>query len=219
MKIKICGLRQTENIKSLLPLQPDYLGFIFYEKSRRFAEGALNSQFIKSPRFAKSSSKGKTTKTPIKTGVFVNEELSEIKAVVEKYELNAVQLHGDESVEFCEKLKDENIQVIKVFSVHDEFDFNQTKKYDSVVDLFLFDTKGKERGGNGIAFNWEILKKYNGEKPFFLSGGIGPEDAAEIKKINHPKLYGVDINSRFEVEPGLKNIKTVELFFKKLKNT
>lgn len=205
-KLKICGLRQTENINALLPLQPDYMGFIFYEKSKRYAEGVLK------PRFTKSN----TSKPPIKTGVFVNEEIKKIKTIVEKYELRAVQLHGDESVGFCEEMKQENVEIIKVFSVNDNFDFNQTKKYEPVCDLFLFDTKGKERGGNGVAFNWEVLKKYNGEKPFFLSGGIGPDDAMEIKKINHPKLYGVDINSCFEIEPGLKDVGAVEVFINEL---
>lgn len=110
------------------------------------------------------------------------------------------------------------IQIIKVFSVDNTFDFSKTKKYESVCDYFLFDTKGKERGGNGIAFNWELLNKYHGKKLFFLSGGIGPEDGtSEIKKINHPKLYGVDINSRFESEPGLKDVEAVEKFVNEIR--
>ena len=227
MKVKICGLRQTENIKSLLPLRPDYLGFIFYEKSKRYAAGELDPRFAKSPVF--SEFKSGNVKTPMKTGVFVNEELNKLKNIVEKYELNTVQLHGDEPVGYCRKLREDNLgdnfklspklKIIKVFSVSDEFNFYRTKKYEPVVDFFLFDTKGKERGGNGIAFNWKILKKYDGEKPFFLSGGIGPDDAAEIKEITHPKLYGVDVNSRFEIEPGLKNVELVKSFLDKLKNT
>ncbi len=221
MRIKICGLRQTENIKSLLPLQPDYLGFIFFEKSKRYAESVLEGGFAKSLRFSKSKQY-----IPIKTGVFVNQDVNTIKLIIEKYGLSAVQLHGDESVEFCRELRGVNLgddfklppklQVIKVFSVHDDFDFSITKEYEPVCDLFLFDTKGKERGGNGVAFNWDILNKYKGEKPFFLSGGISPGDAAEIKKINHPKLYGVDINSRFEIEPGLKDVEAVEKFMDEL---
>ena len=272
MRLKICGLRQTENIKSLLSLKPDYLGFIFYEKSKRHAEGVLDAKVVNFQKVDNFESK-----TPIKTGVFVNEDFDKIKAIVEKYGLNAVQLHGDESANFCRKLRaiihlptpleggqdstkiknpivgekkgigkykkrtnnlapqknqvvavspleggrwvNNGLQIIKVFSVNDDFDFSITKKYEPIVDLFLFDTKGKERGGNGIAFDWDILKKYNGEKPFFLSGGIGPDDASEIKKINHPKLYGVDINSQFEIEPGLKNVELVKRFFKEIKNT
>ncbi|MEZ4935284.1 MAG: phosphoribosylanthranilate isomerase [Saprospiraceae bacterium] len=252
MYLKICGLRQTENINSLLSVQPDYLGFIFYEKSKRYAEGVLDVetfQVLKTWKVLNPNSK-----IPIKTGVFVNEDLNKIKNIVKKYGLNAVQLHGDESVAFCRELWESvhppapleggndptkicqpyrmatvpspleggrgvshHLQIMKVFSVNDDFDFSITKKYEPVCDLFLFDTKGKERGGNGVAFNWNILKKYNGEKPFFLSGGIGPDDAAEIKKINHPKLFGVDINSCFEIEPGLKNVDAVRNFVKVLR--
>ncbi|HFA48278.1 MAG TPA: phosphoribosylanthranilate isomerase [Bacteroidetes bacterium] len=219
MQLKICGLRQTENIKSLLALQPGYLGFIFYEKSKRYAEGILDERFTKLYKFSKPN-----LRNPKKTGVFVNEDLNKIKSSIKKYGLNAVQLHGDESPEYCRALKSggdlkspPDLEIIKVFSVNDDFDFNKTKIYEDVCDLFLFDTKGKERGGNGIAFNWHILNKYDGEKPFFLSGGIGPGDAAEIKKIKHPKLYGVDINSRFEIEPGLKDVEMVEQFIAELK--
>lgn len=211
MPLKICGLRHTDNIESLLHLQPDYIGFIFYEKSKRHAEGTLDNRFTKSLRFSKS-------KPPIKTGVFVNEDLNRIKSIIDKYGLNAVQLHGDESVDFCRELQDIfQLQIIKVFSINDEFDFSETKKYEPVCDYFLFDTKGKERGGNGVAFNWDILKKYTGEKSFILSGGIGPDDATEIKKIDHPKLFGIDINSRFEIEPGLKNVEAVEKFVNELR--
>ena len=249
MRLKICGLRQTENIESLLPLQPDYLGFIFYEQSKRCAEGVLDERFTKLLKFSKPNSE-----VPIKTGVFVNEDLNKIKNIIEKYGLNAVQLHGDESVEFCRELwksvhpppplkgghdsskllhsfnqarvlspleggrgVNHGLQIIKVFSINDDFEFSKTKKYEPICDLFLFDTKGKERGGNGVAFNWDILKKYDGENPFFLSGGIGPEDAAEIKKIKHPKLYGVDINSRFEIGPGMKDVEAVKKFVNELR--
>ena len=204
MHLKICGLRQTENIKSLLQLQPDYIGFIFYQKSKRCAEGVLDVHFIKNKKNIK------------KTGVFVNEDTDKIKSLIEKYQLNAVQLHGDEPPARCEKLKLANVEIIKAFSVHDHFDFAKTKIYEEVCDLFLFDTKGDKRGGNGVAFDWSILKKYNGTKPFFLSGGIGPGDAGAIKKINHPQLYGVDINSRFETQPGRKNVQMVKQFFMRI---
>ncbi len=223
MHLKICGLRQTENIKSLLALQPDYLGFIFYEKSKRYAEGVLDERFAKFLKFSKSKSR-----TLKKTGIFVNEDLNKIKLIIEKYRLNAVQLHGDEPPELCKQLMNlylgdnlelsPKLEIIKVFSVNDNFDFNETKKYEDSCDLFLFDTKGRERGGSGIAFNWDILKKYKGEKPFFLSGGIGPGNAAEIKKMNHPKLYGVDINSRFEIEPGIKDVEKVKQFIAELRS-
>ena len=145
MKIKICGLRQAENIQSLLPLQPDYMGFIFYEKSKRYA--GKNVGRVSNPTDVKDSKK------PIKTGVFVNEELNKIKTIIERHALDSVQLHGDESPEFCKKIKNEHVEVIKVFSVDDDFDFSTTKKYEPVCDLFLFDTKGKERGGRKTLFS------------------------------------------------------------------
>ena len=210
MRLKICGLRHTDNIRAILPLQPDYLGFIFYKKSSRYAEGILNVG-----SFQESGAWKDLSRPPKMTGVFVNETLENVQAIFEKYKLDAVQLHGDESPEFCRALMalgSGKLEVVKVFSIGDDFDFSITARYEGVCDLFLLDTKGKERVGNGVAFNWDILKKYKGEKPFILSGGIGVEDAAVIKKIDHPKLYGVDINSRFELEPGLKDISLVRRF-------
>lgn len=200
MKLKICGLRQKDNIHSLLQLQPDYLGFIFYKKSKRYAGDILDEGITKEISGVK------------KVGVFVDEELGQIKSTVNYFHLDAVQLHGSESPEFCEALNIENLEVIKVFSLGNDFDFSVTEKYEGKCDYFLFDTKGDAPGGNGIAFDWTILQKYKGETPFFLSGGIGPNDASKINSIHHPKLFGVDINSRFENEPGLKDWSKVAQF-------
>lgn len=188
MKLKICGMKYRANIQEVAALQPDYLGFIFYEKSPRFC----NDELPEIPN------------TIAKVGVFVNAPLSEILNKIKAYNLQLVQLHGEESPEICEVLRLINIKVIKTFSIDDTFDFETLRPYEPVCDYFLFDTKGKHYGGNGTTFNWEILKKYPSQKPFFLSGGIGLEEISKLKQLNLP-IYAVDVNSKFETEPGLKN--------------
>lgn len=188
MKLKICGMKYSENIKKTAEVLPDYLGFIFYEKSPRFFDGTL-------PELPESIRK---------VGVFVNAPISDILQKINEYNLQVVQLHGNESPEICEILKIINIPVIKVFSVDDTFDFEAIQPYETVCDYFLFDTKGKNPGGNGTTFNWQILKNYPSKKPFFLSGGIGLEEIEAIKKLNLP-IYAIDVNSKFETKPGLKN--------------
>lgn len=199
MKLKICGMKYPENIVEVGALLPDYMGFIFWEKSARYFEGII-------PELPKSIKK---------VGVFVDASLDEILKKIEKYDLQAVQLHGHESVEFCENLK-KNIpnltQVIKVFSILDTFDFQLLKPFEPVCDYFLFDTKGKLPGGNGSCFDWKVLEKYPSTQPFFLSGGIGLEEIEavnEILKTNLP-LHAIDVNSKFEIAPGLKNIEKLK---------
>lgn len=191
--IKICGMKYPDNILEVSKLLPDYMGFIFWEKSARFFDGNL-------PNLPKSIKK---------TGVFVDATFDYILDKIKIHKLDAIQLHGNESVAFCEKLKSQSVEIIKVFSVSDDFDFDILKQYESACDYFLFDTKGKLPGGNGTTFNWEILKKYNSTKPLFLSGGIGIEEFAAIKKLKLP-IYAIDINSKFEIEPGLKNIELLK---------
>ncbi len=197
-------MKYIDNIKSVADLKPDYLGFIFYEKSKRNFEGII-------PELPKNIKK---------TGVFVNEAIEIIVSLTEEYQLQAIQLHGNESVEYIKELKNylKKIEFIKAFSINDTFDFSILDPYKSEVDYFLFDTKGKEQGGNGIKFNWSILKNYSLSKPFFLSGGISSNDVDEIKKIKKTGLliYGVDINSQFEIEPGLKKAAEIEQFKKKI---
>ncbi|MDR7210425.1 phosphoribosylanthranilate isomerase [Flavobacterium piscis] len=195
MKIKICGMKYPDNILEVGALLPDYMGFIFWEKSARFFDGEIPN----------------LPDTIKKVGVFVNESVENIVAKINKYNLQAVQLHGKESVEFCQDLRNKintKIEVIKVFSVGDDFDFDVLKPFENVCDYFLFDTKGKLPGGNGTTFDWKILEKYKSEKPFFLSGGIGIEEIPTIKNLKLP-IYAIDVNSRFEIEPGLKNINLV----------
>jgi len=197
--IKICGMKYPDNMLEVGSLLPDYMGFIFWPKSARYFEGEL-------PELPKSIKK---------TGVFVNESIPIIEAKITKYNLQAVQLHGQESVEFCSELKSKfgiSIEIIKVFSADENFDFSILKSYESVCDYFLFDTKGKLPGGNGTTFDWKILEKYPSTKPFFLSGGIGIAELDSIKEISKTNLplYAIDINSKFEIEPGLKNIERLK---------
>jgi len=205
MKLKVCGMKYIDNIKSIGDLKPDYMGFIFYEKSKRNFEGII-------PELPKGIKK---------TGVFVNEYMEIVVSLVEEYKLEAIQLHGDESVEYIQELRihlSKKVEIIKVFGIKDNFDFSLLKSYEDEVNYFLFDTKGRERGGNGVKFDWSVLKKYPYSKPFFLSGGIGLKDAQEIQKIKNTGLpiYAVDVNSKFEMKPGFKNIKEVKNFKNKL---
>jgi phosphoribosylanthranilate isomerase len=195
MKLKICGMKYPENILEVSQLLPDYIGFIFWEKSSRYFDGEI-------PKINKSIKK---------VGVFVDATLEEIISKIEKYDLDVIQLHGNESPEFCENLKKKNIQIIKVFSVNDDFNFSTLEPFENTCDYFLFDTKGKLPGGNGITFNWQILKQYKLTKPFFLSGGIGLDEIENIKKLNLP-IYAIDVNSKFEIEAGLKNIELLKSF-------
>jgi len=190
MKIKICGMKYPENISALGELLPDYMGFIFWEKSSRFFDGIL-------PELPKSIKK---------VGVFVNASSEEIQNKIEQYQLDLIQLHGQESVAFCKSLEDLPVEIIKVFSVDDTFDFTVLEDYELVCDYFLLDTKGKLPGGNGISFNWNLLEKYKSTKPLFLSGGIGLEEIQKITEANLP-IYAIDVNSKFEIEPGLKDLK------------
>lgn len=188
MKLKICGMKDPENIIQVSQLLPDYLGFIFWKPSSRFFDG----QIPQLPTAIK------------KVGVFVDASIEEILSKVGQYQLDLVQLHGHEDTAFCRKLKDSNIQVIKVFSIDNTFDFKTLEPFESVCDYFLFDTKGKLPGGNGIAFDWKILKQCQSQKPIFLSGGIGLDSIESIKKLSLP-IHAVDINSRFEIAPGIKD--------------
>ena len=190
-------MRDKENISGLLALKPDYIGFIFYTQSKRFV---ADFPQIEIPSSVK------------KVGVFVNEIIEEIIEKANQHTLDFVQLHGNETPEFCSALSAKNIKIIKAFSVDENFYFSATKPFEKCVSLFLFDTKGNNYGGNGIKFNWELLQNYTGKTPFLLSGGISKNDAAEIKKFKHPSFLGIDINSGFELEPGLKNIKEIKEF-------
>ena len=206
MKIKVCGMKYPENISEVIALKPDMMGFIFYPKSPRYAE-PLDKEFMLSfPR------------NVLKIGVFVNEELDDMLEMVKKYNLNGVQLHGAESEDMCYTFRQTGLLTLKAFSIAEPADFDKTEDYEGTCDLYVFDTKTPQHGGSGQKFDWSILSAYQGNTPFLLSGGIGPDDADAIKAINHPMLRGVDLNSRFETEPGRKDASRLENFLKELKS-
>jgi phosphoribosylanthranilate isomerase len=205
MQIKICGMKFPENIRRIADLQPDFMGFIFYPKSPRYAE-PLDVESLKSlPKSIK------------KIGVFVNESLENILTVVYKNNLDGVQLHGSENVADCHKLKETGLIVLKVFPIADAYNFKVTKAYEGSCNFFLFDTKTETYGGSGVKFDWSMLAEYTGETPFLLSGGIAADDALAILEINHPKFAGIDLNSKFEISPGFKNVKLLNEFTQALK--
>ncbi|PHR69602.1 MAG: N-(5'-phosphoribosyl)anthranilate isomerase [Lutibacter sp.] len=226
MKIKVCGMRDSENITELVGLTPDYIGFIFYDKSKRFVADFPQVEIPSSIK---------------KVGVFVNETEEEIVRKISKYKLDVVQLHGNETSEFCEDLRlrhaefisashmsdeipkqvrNDELEIIKVFAVDESFDFKQTQDYESTCDLFLFDTKGKDYGGNGLKYDWSILKEYKGQTPFLLSGGINKDDVEAVlsflRRQESKQCIGIDLNSGFEDAPSVKNIERLKFFLKEL---
>jgi phosphoribosylanthranilate isomerase len=206
-KLKVCGMRNKENIQSLLEIQPEYMGFIFYEKSPRFVGEELDADLLNSfPRSVK------------KVGVFVNAHPDFILKNVKKYGLDMVQLHGNETPEVCRGMRSRGLTIIKAFSIDQTFNFARLNNYKSFCDYFLFDTKGESYGGTGQAFNWEILKNYDNEKPFLLSGGISPVHVEMITELKEMNLHAIDINSLFEKEPGLKDIEKIKSFTRQLRH-
>ena len=185
IKLKICGMKYPENIKKITALQPDYLGFIFWKKSSRLMDVELIPELPE------------TTK---KVGVFVDASATEIRSKVAQYQLDIVQLHGNESASFCTEIKQLNVEIIKVFSIDTNFDFSVLEEFLPMVDYFLFDTKGKLPGGNGITFDWNVLENYHFNIPYFLSGGIGTTEIDGLKEfLKSPtakKCYAIDVNSR-----------------------
>ncbi len=217
MKVKVCGMRAADNIKGILELPVDLIGFIFYSKSSRYARNTGLDKWI-----TKNADLFEEVR---KVGVFVNAEVEEILNTVHDYQLDYVQLHGNESAEYCRELSllwqvssVRKARMIKAFAIDESFDFSSTEPYASFCSYFLFDTKGKNPGGNGFTFNWSLLEKYEGVTPFFLSGGIGPDMAAEINAVDFPQLSGIDLNSRFEIGPGLKDIEKLKTFLQQIKN-
>lgn len=206
MKLKVCGLTQPKNINDLLSLPIDLMGFIFYKPSPRYISNVIDFDYMRSiPKQIK------------KVGVFVNEPIYSILNTVAHYDLDIVQLHGNESANQCAELKP-YVNIIKAFSVDDNFDFSRTEAYQNIVDYFLFDTKTQNYGGSGKQFNWQVLSHYKLNKPFFLSGGINENSVTDILNLNHPQLYGIDINSQFEVTPGIKDKNKINTFINHLQH-
>ena len=202
MKFKVCGMKYNPN--QVAELQPDYLGFIFWEPSSR----SFDEEMPEIPSDIK------------KVGVFVDAPLEEVLEKVQTHQLDGVQLHGNETPEYCKQISRVSVEIIKVFSMKDDFDFSILEEYEEACDFFLFDTKGKLPGGNGYTFDWSVLENYPSTKPFFLSGGIGLEEVEKLQAfLESPAskyCYAIDVNSRFEIEPGLKDVEKLKSFKKLL---
>ena len=192
-------MREAENIREVEALGIDLMGFIFWPKSKRYVS--------EKPAYLPQKCK--------RVGVFVDEDIDQVKRIAEDYALDFIQLHGSESPAYIFQLG--GLHVIKAFNIATAEDLELTKPYDGLVDYFLFDTKATLPGGSGQQFDWNVLEAYNGETPFLLSGGIGPDDAERVKSYYHPKCAGIDLNSRFEIAPGLKDVNTMRSFIREIR--
>ncbi len=190
-------MKDANNIQKIAQLNPDYLGFIFYDKSKRFVGDDFSPTLLE-----------ELPKHINKVGVFVNSPIDYVLAISDKFDLNFLQLHGEESANYCEQLFQQGKKLIKAFAIDNYFDFSILNVYKPFISYFLFDTKGKEYGGNGLTFDWSLLEQYDGEIPLFLSGGIGLEEIPQLQKLDYKSLNikVIDVNSRIELAPGLKDV-------------
>ena len=196
--IKVCGMREPDNIRAVETLGIDLMGFIFWPKSSRYVS--------ERPAYLPTHCK--------RVGVFVDEDLETVRRIADEYALDYIQLHGHESREYCAQLN--GLKLIKAISVSGHDDIATYKTYEGLVDYFLFDTKCPSVGGSGQQFDWSVLSAYDGSTPFLLSGGIGPDDAERVKAFHHSKCIGIDLNSRFELSPGLKEVAALRKFLNEI---
>ena len=199
--IKVCGMTDGENIRQTEELGVDFIGFIFYPRSPRF--------LFEMPTYLPVRSR--------RIGVFVNESKDNILMYADRFGLDYIQLHGNESPEFCHNLQAAGMKLIKAFSIATPRDLSSVSAYEGLCQYYLFDTKTPQYGGSGNQFDWTLLNRYTGNTPFLLSGGINQYSAAAIRNFHHPRLAGVDINSRFESSPGLKDIGRIQTFIRELR--
>lgn len=206
IKVKVCGMKESDNIKQLSALDIDFIGFNFYEKSKRYINDLKASDIDSIPASIS------------RVGVFVNDDIVNLLDKFKAYKLNYVQLHGDESVDYCNALFEMNIPLIKVFRLENKADMDEIVKFKPYCKYFLFDSKTPLYGGSGAKFKWEILNDYSLDIPYFLSGGIDINDVDEIKLLKQKSVnfFGIDINSKFETEPGIKDIDKISVFINKL---
>ena len=222
MKIKVCGMRDGENIRQVSELGVDYIGMIFWEKSPRNVTMIPTHAGI-IPDTTRLVGNRETTSCYQRVGIFVDEMAQNIITRVVNFKLDVIQLHGHEEPTLIRNLRSTidpdlhpGIQIWKAISIVDRDSVAICKHYEDCVDAFVFDTKCTCVGGSGKQFDWSVLDGYDGEKPFLLSGGIGPDDAARIRDFKHPKMMGIDLNSRFETEPGMKNVELLKQFLTQL---
>ena len=206
LKIKVCGMRDKRNIEQLCLLDPDYIGYIFHPESKRYVGADPDPDIFTIPS-------GHIKKV----GVFVNEERGKVEQIYKTSRLDLVQLHGEESAEYCMFLRESGIPVIKAFNPSRIKGEGRIGDYVEEIIFFLFDNTGKKYGGTGEQFDWLTLHDFSIPFPFFLSGGIGPEDSQRIRAIGHDWLYAVDVNSMFEIQPGLKDIEKLKRFIHEIR--
>lgn len=232
MIIKVCGMRETENIREVAELGIDMMGFIFWPESPRFVKmisaraGIIpdySEERLRKMRQGQESPSAAASR-PKRVGVFVDEMPQSIVTRVYNYDLNYVQLHGNESAVMIENLKRTlipdiapDIKIIKALSIREKDDVKRWREYEGTADMLLFDTKCKTVGGSGEQFDWSVLEAYDGNIPFLLSGGIGPDDAERVLKFSHPQFAGIDLNSRFEISPALKNVDELKSFIQTIR--
>lgn len=224
LKIKVCGMRDADNVRAVAALDIDFLGFIFYPKSPRYTPKAIPEAELIADTATTARHDDIEWRKPQRVGVFVDETPQTIITHIYNDQLDYVQLHGHELPEMIDHLKravisdnHHSLKVIKAFSISKPDDLLQTKAYEGVADLFLFDTPTESYGGSGKKFDWQMLQAYDGHTPFLLSGGIGPEDIDRIHKFEHPQCIGIDLNSRFETAPGIKDVEALRRFTENLR--
>ena len=201
MIIKVCGMRDAQNIREVETLKPTMMGFICWEGSSR--------NVAEAPAHLPSC---------IRVGVFVNPTPDYVRRKVNQMKLNRIQLHGNESPQLCQELiAITGLPVIKAISVRKKEDIEQYRQYRGIADLILFDTKCKTVGGSGELFDWDILEAYDGDIPFLLAGGIGLQDANRVRQFQHSQFIGVDLNSRFELRQGVKDVTSLKHFINKIR--
>lgn len=232
MIIKVCGMRETDNIREVAELGVDMMGFIFWPESPRFVK-MISAQAGIIPDYSEERLRNMrqgqepsstTVCRPKRVGVFVDEMPQSIVTRVYNYDLDYVQLHGNESVVMIENLKRTlvpdiapNIKIIKALSIREKDDVKRWRDYEGAADMLLFDTKCKTVGGSGEQFDWSVLETYDGNIPFLLSGGVGPDDAERVLKFSHPQFAGIDLNSRFEISPALKDVEKLKSFIQTIR--
>ncbi|MDD2952409.1 MAG: phosphoribosylanthranilate isomerase [Parabacteroides sp.] len=222
MIIKVCGMREPQNIREVAALAINWIGLIFYKRSPRFVGQSPTKQLTADSgqwtvnTDAEQLSTVNSQLSTKKVGVFVNATIESMMEKASAYRLDYLQLHGNESPETCHTLQKRGYSLIKAFPIASKEDFEKTQEYEGRVDYFLFDTKGESYGGSGKRFDWSILADYKGETPFLLSGGICPESAEAIRNFRHPRFAGIDLNSGFEIEPGLKDIDKLKDFIQQV---
>lgn len=222
MKIKVCGLRKPDNIRAVAALGVDFIGFIYAEKSPR----SVYDDFDIDEFWMQEAARPSLPKNVDKVGVFVNQDIMDVASTLVGAGLTYIQLHGNETKRYIKELRNnlsainkDHVKIIKALSVETEDDVKRWREYRNAADVLLFDTKGKAAGGNGKQFDWSVLEAYDGDIPFLLSGGIGPDDVERVLGFHHEQCVGIDLNSRFETEPGVKDVELLRTFIEQIRKS